>query len=156
MNVRWLKGGTIAKLSFNENGRRVTVRFSWYPEERRIRGQMQFGSPPKSVYVGTVNVHSGLSSQGRLQYKRNRHVHRRRVIELLGGKCRKCGEDDIRVLQINHCDSNAKGDREEYAYWTSFYRAIENGQRDSSDLEVLCANCNIIYEYEIGHREFLA
>ena len=53
--------------------------------------------------------------------------HKRRVLEL-GGKCVNCGETDIRVLQINHI----------------------NG-RDNPEVDVRCANCNILYEYERGN-----
>lgn len=68
------------------------------------------------------------------------------VLRLLGGKCRKCGNADPRVLQVNHINSR-NGEREK-GY--CLYLKILSGKRKTDDLELLCANCNIIYEYEKG------
>jgi predicted component of type VI protein secretion system len=77
------------------------------------------------------------------------------VIAKLGGKCSRCPITDPRVLQINHINGDAILDRvkpsnhlkNEYR----FYKSILDGER--TDLNLLCANCNIIYEYEIGRRK---
>ena len=75
-----------------------------------------------------------------------------KVIEILGGRCRNCGITDARVLQINHI--NGGGNKEYIAHRTTstFYNRILSGERDTKDLELLCANCNILYEYERGQR----
>lgn len=57
-----------------------------------------------------------------------------------------CGIDDIRCLQINHINGSGARDLKQNAY--KFYREIANGKRDISDLNILCANHNWIYEYE--------
>ena len=73
------------------------------------------------------------------------------VIALLGGKCSRCGEADSRVLQVNHCNGGGRNEiRQTYHGTYPFYRAIVSGERPSNDLELLCANHNILYEYERG------
>ena len=77
---------------------------------------------------------------------------RKKVIEILGGKCARCGIDDWRVLQINHL--NGGGTKEfRNGHPEKIYRAIINGDRATDDLELRCANCNILYEYERGVRK---
>ncbi len=74
---------------------------------------------------------------------------RTEVINLLGGKCVRCGETDRRVLQVNHLN----GDGREVRYdRRGFVMSIVKGQRTLDDLDVRCANCNILYEYERGAR----
>lgn len=69
------------------------------------------------------------------------------IIELFGGKCLRCGNDDPRVLQLNHISGNGRQERK-----SNFYRRILRGERLTDDLELLCANCNLVYEYERGRR----
>lgn len=78
---------------------------------------------------------------------------RERVLVLIGElKCAKCGIADRKVLQINHKNGGGKKDIRSYKNEYAFYRAILDGIRPIGDLELLCANCNIIYEYERGYR----
>jgi len=82
----------------------------------------------------------------RRQYCRSKH---KEAVEKLGGKCVVCGIDDIRVLQINHLHD--KGHKEKLSKGAiSFYRNIVNGKRSIDDLDIRCANHNILYEYESG------
>jgi phage FluMu protein Com len=71
------------------------------------------------------------------------------AIEKLGGRCVACGIDDMRVLQINHLNGR-NGDRKEVG--DRIYKKIIAGTRVLDDLDVRCANCNVIYEYERGYR----
>jgi len=68
-----------------------------------------------------------------------------RLILRLGGKCRLCRCSDLRVLEINHLrDKRRKlklGDLARLA------------RGEAPELEVRCANCNILYEYEMGRRK---
>lgn len=72
------------------------------------------------------------------------------AIDKLGGKCSQCGVLDKRLLQINHM--NGGGIKELRPYPHGFYRRIVNGKRKTEDLDIRCANCNILYEYERGVR----
>lgn len=71
----------------------------------------------------------------------------------LGGKCCKCGIDDYRVLEINHINGEgrvlagkSKGSRAYLQHLKVLADEI------NADLEVCCANCNILHEYERGNR----
>jgi len=86
-----------------------------------------------------------------------RWKRRLKVLQILGGKCVRCGNADLRVLQINHI---AGGGIKEYralnGHLGKFYMAIVSGERRRDDLNLLCANCNVLYEYERGNRRLPA
>ena len=67
----------------------------------------------------------------------------------LGSKCVRCGTTDPRVLQINHLKG---GGGKEGRNGTNMYGAILRGERATDDVDLRCANCNIIYEYEQHRR----
>jgi hypothetical protein len=75
---------------------------------------------------------------------------KKQAIEILGGKCIVCGLADLRVLQINH--KKGYGGKEA-RFGQDMYRAIVKEFRLIEDLNVMCANHNIIYEYERGARK---
>jgi hypothetical protein len=75
---------------------------------------------------------------------------RLRVLRLFGNKCIGCGIEDARVLQVNHKNGQNGVSRKESGI--GLYYSIVNGSRKIDDLELRCANCNIIYEYERGQR----
>jgi len=84
---------------------------------------------------------------------KQRRLIREAVIQKLGGKCLQCGITDIRVLQINHKNGNGRKDYHgNYSNSLQFYRGIISGKRRLDDLDLRCANCNIIYDYERGIR----
>ncbi len=72
------------------------------------------------------------------------------TFSLLGGKCVGCGITDIRVLQVNH--KNGRGGEKDL-FGAEMYQAIVSKIRITEDLDLRCANCNIIYEYECGRRK---
>lgn len=80
------------------------------------------------------------------------------VMHKLGGKCEKCGETDIRVLQIAHKGVKSLGNsyKRKDAKNTGIYlyKGIINGEVDRDEVELLCSNCNILYEFEIERRSF--
>lgn len=74
---------------------------------------------------------------------------RLQILELLGNKCRACGFDDYRALQVDHVNG---GGRKEYthtiargSYNVHLLKKISSG---SKDYQLLCANCNWIKRYE--------
>ena len=73
----------------------------------------------------------------------------KKVIQKLGGKCARCGETDWRVLQINHI--NGGGTKERARIGKKIYTDILKGKREG-EYNMLCANCNILYEYNRGRR----
>jgi len=74
---------------------------------------------------------------------------RKKAIEVLGGKCVVCGEPDIRVLQVNHLNGGGLKDLKLNSN-SKVYRQVAKGER--KDVDLRCANCNILYEYERGKR----
>lgn len=73
------------------------------------------------------------------------------AIMILGGKCINCGNSDVRVLQINHKNGGGNKDFKENS--VGVYRRIINHPETRKDYDVRCANCNILYEYEVGRRQ---
>ena len=61
------------------------------------------------------------------------------IHNLLGGKCRHCGEKDPRVLQIDHVYADGAKERREGVSRMQLYHNIE---RETKRYQLLCANCN--------------
>lgn len=62
-------------------------------------------------------------------------------------ECCKCQFNVIGALQINHLKKKPKS---EIGTPRSFLRKIVDGIRSIDDLDLRCANCNLLYEYERG------
>lgn len=73
------------------------------------------------------------------------------AFEILGGRCEKCGNNDPRILDINH--KNHRDISEKRMFGMKMYKIIVNGTRKLDDLNLLCCNCNRLYEYETGRRK---
>ena len=61
------------------------------------------------------------------------------IHDLLGGKCKHCGEKDTRVLQIDHVYGDGAQERRNGLTRMQLYRNIE---RNTKRYQLLCANCN--------------
>lgn len=71
---------------------------------------------------------------------------RTKCITFLGGRCVKCGFNDIRALQIDHINGGGcKEAKEKGAYWI-YKNVLKNPQK----YQLLCANCNWIKRTELG------
>jgi len=76
------------------------------------------------------------------------------AVKKLGGICCGCKNSDLRVLQINHVNGasrpkkNKHGGRCQKATRNQLIAIIKGDLKDGVD--VRCANCNIIHEYERG------
>jgi len=80
--------------------------------------------------------------------KYNKEI-RMKVIELLGGKCIKCGFNDWRALQIDHVHGGGCKERKTIRdTHTYYYHVIKEVQSGNKDYQLLCANCNQIKKYE--------
>jgi len=73
---------------------------------------------------------------------------RKRLIEIMGGKCVICGFNDWRALQIDHINSGGAKERNEVRSVTRRYKIIENSiNKNENKYQLLCANCNQIKTY---------
>ena len=108
----------------------------WYVRDReRVRARMKLWREKNRERIKRTT-------------SQEKHRVKVRAIELLGGKCAKCGFVDIRALQVDHIKSvGSKIER-----GTPVYRQIIRG--NISNLQVLCANCNSIKRIE--QKEFAA
>lgn len=80
----------------------------------------------------------------------NSFVKRIELIEIFGGRCIKCLNDDWRVLQIDHINGGGSKERKTFSsphmYRKHILLNVENYQ-------LLCANCNWIKRYEKGEKK---
>lgn len=95
-----------------------------------------------TYYRANVDAYADRARTRLLQYKTQ-------ALNQLGGCCVVCGITDMRILQINHLNG---GGQQESRFGIDMYQAIIKGMRSTDDLDVRCANHNIIYEYESGRR----
>ena len=78
--------------------------------------------------------------------KTRQYIERKeKVIQVLGGKCVKCGFTDIRALQVDHVNGNGHKESKTIGYY-GIYGRILAGQIEGYQL--LCANCNWIKRYD--------
>jgi len=89
-----------------------------------------------------------LDEDYRRRYLEKRKLHlekiRLEIIRGLGGRCRRCGTSDTRVLQVHHSSlkDTPRG-------WASRIYALRYQLNEGKDnLELLCANCHIIRHIE--------
>ncbi len=112
---------------------------------------------PKNRLRLNTNMHKWHLTHVEHERQRGREYNKQlklHVLQKISGltnpHCAKCGCDDPRCLEINH--KNGGGCKEyrqvppnaSYKRHSAirFYRAILSGERDISDLEVLCRVCN--------------
>jgi hypothetical protein len=64
------------------------------------------------------------------------------IINLLGGKCVKCGFEDVRALQVDHIKSVGQKNRFRQQYLK------QDIVKNPNLYQLLCANCNWIKRHE--------
>lgn len=75
--------------------------------------------------------------------KQKDHELRLQAIEILGGRCACCSEDDLVKLTVDHIQNDGNLRRERDHVGTSyFHRKVVSGFIDLSSYQVLCWNCN--------------
>lgn len=106
----------------------------------------------------------GKSERGQEQRKKRREkvrIAKILLVDVMGGKCQRCGFADLRCLQFHH--PNGGGDdirRKKYGadrrgeMYSEKYARYYDGLRaeylqDPTSIVMLCANCHVITEDEI-------
>jgi hypothetical protein len=83
---------------------------------------------------------------------------RKEILELLGGKCIRCGFSDSRALQIDHINGGGYKEKSKFkTTWKWYQFILEQLKNGSKDYQLLCANCNWIKRSEDKEcgKEFL-
>ena len=87
-----------------------------------------------------------LTSEASCRYlSKTDFFERLRAITLLGGKCIRCGETDIRALNIDHIYGSGNTERAKFAHPYLFYRYVI---AHLTKYQCYCANHNQIKKYE--------
>lgn len=77
---------------------------------------------------------------------------RKRTIDIMGGKCVKCGFNDQRALQIDHINGGGNRERKEKKFLgqgnTYHKQVIDSFTKNEGKYQLLCANCNWIKRSE--------
>lgn len=82
----------------------------------------------------------------KLRKKNNLWQRKKEIIKKLGSKCEICGNEDYRVLDIDHKDkSKKKMTRNEK---TSLQKRVIEWGKNLDNLRILCANCHRIRTWE--------
>lgn len=93
--------------------------------------------------------------QRKVKNLRKRIRNKVRAYLVLGGKCRLCGETDFRLLTLNHKNGDGNIDRAKHKNNpnATLYKQIRRLER--TDLELLCWNCQALFEWEREGHWFL-
>lgn len=96
----------------------------------------------------------GVKEDNRRKREIRRKLHQD-VVAFFGGKCSNpgCNVTDWRILDVNHLNGGGREDIKKYGGYYVFCRAILDGRRPTDDLNLLCKNCNWLYDYERGIRD---
>ena len=92
----------------------------------------------------------------RLWQKSQREKRKKKVVALLGGKCKRCGYDtNIHALQIDHLELVRRSPQHRGGTsGAELYRKIVNGEISISKVQLLCANCHCIKTNEEDRKNF--
>lgn len=80
--------------------------------------------------------------------RKTRRKARINIINILGGKCIRCGYSDYRALQIDHVNGDGSSERK-LVTSRGWYSIVEKSfLAGENRYQLLCANCNWIKKYE--------
>jgi hypothetical protein len=84
---------------------------------------------------------------------RRRFEARSKLYKMLGGRCVKCNNNDFRVLQLDHKQSQGLAEVKklfEGSFMKMYRYYIERPDEAKKYVQLLCANCNLVKKYENG------
>jgi hypothetical protein len=111
----------------------------------RVHTRSRYGISPKIKRNGKWVTNPEYSRKmNRIWYWKWRNE----VLELLGGKCVKCGETDWRCLQIDHVNGGGSKEIDKIGRRLYMKKIKEDVLNGSRNYQLLCANCNMRKRYE--------
>jgi len=89
--------------------------------------------------------HPGITTE----WSRKKRIRiRREMVDAYGGKCIRCGIDDIDVLDIDHIDDSGSVHRKNGIHGWRFYMLLKKLGYPKDNYQLLCRNCNWKKEME--------
>ena len=84
------------------------------------------------------------------QFRQRRKINKLKVIEYFGGKCKQCGESDIRTLTLDHINNDGKNDCADKngkriispTWYAKLIKQIDKNEVPENHLMLLCFNCH--------------
>jgi len=92
-----------------------------------------------------TEAHRIVCTRAAQQVQRHNQEIRKKALERLGGKCVRCGFSDIRALQIDHVNGGGAKELQTIGSYGIMFRILKG---NTSDYQLLCANCNWIKRVE--------
>ena len=91
-----------------------------------------------------------VKSIGKIRKNNDKYNHslRQKVVDCLGGKCIKCGFNDIRALQIDHINGGGYQEMKNLSAKQRYKLVLQSTQNKEKKYQLLCANCNWIKRFE--------
>ena len=94
-----------------------------------------------------------------VRHIKNRRKIRRKVLELMGGKCVQCDFSDPRALQINHIHNNGANKRRKLGGGVDrlYSKILKMNKKDiKAEYQLLCANCNNIKRFRFEEEKTIS
>jgi len=86
----------------------------------------------------------------RREYEREKNLNLRvQALMFLGGRCAKCGNTDMRCLQIDHVNGGGTKENKKVHSRGIAMRVFQN----PGEYQVLCANCNWIKRFDLNENK---
>lgn len=123
---------------------------SYYAEYQKAFRKTEHYKQYRNAYQQTDSYkkyQKEYKASGRLQQKRlERHKQiKKEAFQLLGSKCKYCGNEDMRCLQIDHIEPVYNGHSTLHGLFLC-RQILRTG--DITNLQLLCANCHAIKSHE--------
>jgi hypothetical protein len=112
-------------------------------ETWRIAGYFWINTKQVESIIRAITTYGSVSKANSIKINKKRLM----CINVLGGKCSRCGFSDIRALQIDHVNGGGQKEIKKIGSYKMYQNIIEN-EDVRKNYQILCANCNWIKRYE--------
>lgn len=120
----------------------------------------------RGLYKNNPELRARVLATSKKNYHKNiEHHHKQKreyyvskyteIFRLLGEVCVRCGEDDKRVLHIDHIHGGGgkHRKRQNYSWWRYCADVLSSIKQNKKEYQLLCANCNRIESVEKGYHK---